>query len=59
MEVRIYDKNGDVIAEDQNDEGKDASGHYDIYISELKSEIKFIPIQQKEKKEKDSESDTL
>lgn len=58
MEVRIYDKNGDVIAEDHNNDGNDASGHYDIHLSELKSEIKFIPIKEKGKKEKDSESDS-
>lgn len=42
MEVKIYDIEGNVIAEDKNTDGNGNPGHYDIDLTEKKSGIQFI-----------------
>lgn len=43
MEVKIYDKNGDVIASENNTEGNNLQGHYDIELTDEKNGLQFVP----------------
>ncbi len=42
MEVKIYDKDGNVIATDSNTEGNKSQGHYDIDLSDQKKSLQFV-----------------
>ncbi len=44
MEVKIYDKEGKVISEVQNDESIDIQGHYEFKFSESLTEVAFIKL---------------
>lgn len=42
MEVRIYDKNGEVIAIDKSTEGNNTPGHYDFELGDERTGIQFV-----------------
>ncbi len=49
MEVKIYDKEGRVISEVQNNESIDIQGHYEFKLSESETEVSFIKLKQEKK----------
>ena len=42
MEVKIYDKDGSIIAEEKHNESIDTPGHYELRLSDSENGVEFI-----------------
>lgn len=49
MEVKIYDKNGKIIANKKQDSNKDNSRHYELLLSNIENKIEFVTINKSKK----------